>query len=363
MDFVESHKASIISDLSTKEISWTKWIKLCDKHLVLQAMHSQLLRHDLLGHFPSEIIEHLKMVHDLNKKRNDEIVRQVHSINALLNAKNIYPVYFKGVGNILDNLYPDPAQRIFLDIDFLVAEKDWEKSAEILKLNGYESSYTYKPELRDSLKHYPRLYIDHQPGVIEIHRLAIPDKYKKHISTNEVLKHKRHPELTDLCFVMSLEHMAIQNFIHSQLQHKSHLYARTFLRNLYDLLVISKKVDVFDVLSRYKGYPRKAAGYLDIFQRSFSLPAKSYPKPSLYLHLFSARYHAVLKPGPIKYINFFFAYFSHIIMRKVFISYIQLPILALFKKNKRQYLTERFKDPNIIKKQLRVLTNLVKGKR
>ena len=59
-------------------------------------------------------------------------------MNELLVANNITPVFLKGTGNLLEELYEDIAERMVGDIDFIVLNVDYLKVTEILLRNNYQ---------------------------------------------------------------------------------------------------------------------------------------------------------------------------------------------------------------------------------
>ncbi|MFZ5940169.1 MAG: nucleotidyltransferase family protein [Bacteroidota bacterium] len=347
---------------SQSGFDWTRWINLSSNHLVLQALYARLSLYDLLHLLPGEVKDHLFMIYDMNRKRNLELMKQVEDLNSVLSAENITPVYMKGVAHILDGHYSDPAERLLLDIDFLVPERDWERSATLLMKNGYQTSRPYDPLKKESLKHFPRLHKPGAPFYVEIHRLVVPQNYADSFSTETALSESRFTVRDKRCAVLSEKHMVYQNFIHSQLQHKSHLYARIFMRNLYDLLVLSSRTDVFAALQSIKGFEKQKAGYADVFIRTFGLDPKSYSFPVNYRHRYAKRFDASLRSGFISGVNYFVIYFFDRIIPKIFRSYIRTPIRALFDKDARRYLGRKLRDPLLIRNQFRFFHRWIHGK-
>ena len=54
----------------------------------------------------------LKEIYDLNRESNQQILRQIDDITAILNKENIQPVFLKGTANLLDGLYSDLGERM-----------------------------------------------------------------------------------------------------------------------------------------------------------------------------------------------------------------------------------------------------------
>jgi hypothetical protein len=155
------------------------------------------------------------------------------------------PIYLKGSGNLLDELYPDLGVRMMGDIDFLVDEKDFLPAAKLLESIGYYSTYSMFGT-ETALKHYPRLSHKQKPADVEVHRLPVEVNLAEHFNYQIIkpdvklsLSQPRYATLSD-------KHKVVLNFYHGYLGadvRKSISY-----RNVYDLYLLSKRVDL-NVLS------------------------------------------------------------------------------------------------------------------
>ena len=110
-----------------------RFILLCSNQLILPLQYLKFKQHDLLSLFSKEVIEHLAYIYELNVERNKQILKQIDEINFELQKEKIEPIYLKGTGNLLDGLYSDFGERMIGDIDVLVKEIDFLKTAEIVK--------------------------------------------------------------------------------------------------------------------------------------------------------------------------------------------------------------------------------------
>jgi len=117
------------------------FIQLCSDHLIIPAIYLKLKAHDILNDLPEDFIQAFKEIYDLNRERNEQILKQIDDITAILNKENIQPVFLKGTANLLDGLYSDVGERMIGDIDFLVKEEDYLKAAELLK--SVDKKYHY----------------------------------------------------------------------------------------------------------------------------------------------------------------------------------------------------------------------------
>ena len=232
-------------------IDWEKFVKICSDNYVLPSIYLKFRTHHILDYLPQELREFLLEIYELNRSRNNSILEQIKSITAILNEKNIFPLYLKGVGNLLDESYFDIGERLMIDIDFLVPEEDFLTTAEIMINNGYlhyediEIFETWK------WKHYPPLYHPDFPAPIEIHR--IPTHHKRRWFNQEIINNEKKTVSTlKGCFVPSFRHKIIHNFIHSQISHKGFLFGIIPLRDIYDLYLLSKQFSINETLPLIK---------------------------------------------------------------------------------------------------------------
>lgn len=344
LDFFESQKQSVINAIANNKISIEKFIQIADNHLVLQGLYPNLVRHKLIGYFPDELNQHLKKIYKLNSERNQKILRQIDSVNSLLNAEKIIPLYLKGAGNILDDLYRDPGERILHDIDFLVRENEFLHTAETLIKNGYRTNHQ-DPLKAISDKHFPALYSEAFPACIEIHKIPVRTPYLKVLPVENIFNRKKIPHSGRNCFVMCDEHKLIHCFIQAQLEQDGHYYARSSLRYLYDSLLLSSRVEPERVFSSFEYYRKETYCYLDILYQTFNInPPAGYNK-NLYTRWHSIRYRLNLRYRMM-------GHFSSILLR-MYLSYIKNPVMAIFNKNIRKSLLKKASSRHWYLKHLR----------
>lgn len=247
------------------EINTDDFITFCDNHLVIPSVYYNLKKYGLTDLFPSDYINHLAVIYLRNKQRNLEIIRQVQEINLTLQAVNIIPVYLKGTGNLLDNLYPDTGMRMIGDIDVLVLEKDYLKAAEKIMGLGYRYEKGIYYDVTRA-KHFPRLFRSDVPNDIEIHRLPVDQKFCKYVSTEEIFEMKVQVSGQANSFVPCDEHKVIINFIHAQLSNLGHWFRRNSMRDMYDMELLLKRTQFSKVLLMSKE-KRKLTSWMILNQR------------------------------------------------------------------------------------------------
>ena len=191
----------------------------------------------------------------------------------------------------MDNLYSDIGDRMIGDIDFLVQEKDYLKTAELILEIGYENQHKMYDDAK-TFKHYPRLFRKDVPADVEIHRIPVPQVYTKQFNTKLLFQNKKeikqsvkpllnssinkinhlknipnrttktrnllersgNPDLSgqpETCntFVSSNEHKLIHTFIHSQLSNEGYRFKQIGLHDLYDFYLLSQKVNIAEVIT------------------------------------------------------------------------------------------------------------------
>lgn len=279
---IEEHpgfRKELIDKITTDSFDWEKFVAHCSNHLILPVIYLKFKSQDILKYLPEEVSEFLKEVYELNLERNNQIKKQLQEITGILNKGNIYPIYLKGAGHLLNGLYADMGERMMSDIDLLVPEKDYVNAAQLMKNEGYsmhdEFASEFYGEDAESLKHYPPLVKDGSAAHIEIHRLPVEAACQSWFNSELIDTEKKPVSALKGCFVISDKHNIIHNFIHSQLGHEGHIYGIVSLRDLYDLYLLSKRTEVQQTLPCIKT-KQKAIAYFAFADRALALDSQLY---------------------------------------------------------------------------------------
>jgi hypothetical protein len=271
LGFGEQTDSDIIREIKQDKIDWEKFVFIASNHMVLSLLYKKFKDNDILEIVPEEIAEHLEMIYNLNLSRNEEILKQIKSINTLLNERGIKPIFLKGSAYLLNGLFEDYGDRIMSDIDFLVSDIDFLKTVEILKSVGYESG---KPFYEDELvicKHYPPLVKEGLPVEVEVHRIPVDIEFSKNFNYSIIETEKREVEGFPGYFIPSDKHLIISNFFHSFMARDINLISNISLRNFYDLYKLSEKENIEEVFSKLKRYSGKALLYADYMKYTLGL--------------------------------------------------------------------------------------------
>jgi len=197
--------------LQSEKIDWEMFVLVCSNQMVVPAIYIQYKFGDLLKELPSDLEDYLEEVYLLNRDRNKQIKNQSFRVIALLNNHGIYPIFLKGVGYLLDNLYDDIGERMIGDIDFLVCENCVVKSAGILKRNGYVTKVEYSKFIHKKTKHYPRLIKNDEIAAVEVHFRPVIIPFDKEFGFRQIDNNKKKLEIDGLAYVLSGNHQLIYN--------------------------------------------------------------------------------------------------------------------------------------------------------
>ena len=173
----EKNRVLIENELKSKPIDWIAVVKVSSAHYVFPALYCNLKRANFLEYVPDDLVEYMIYITNLNRERNEKIIKQAKELNQLLLDHNITPIFLKGTGNLLEGLYEDIAERMVGDIDFIVAMDEYEKTINLLKKNEYSVIKNYKTN--STHRHYSPLVNKTRIGAVEIHNSIFQRPYEE----------------------------------------------------------------------------------------------------------------------------------------------------------------------------------------
>ena len=351
--FLEVISAKINDD----SIDWSKFVHLCSNHLILPAIYLKFRKAALISQLPADLAEFLHEIYELNAERNKQILDQINYVNVILNKHNIFPLYLKGAAHLLESLYSDPGERILGDIDFLVPEKDYLPTAQLLENEGYSKyeghlSY-FDPDME---KHYPRLSKTGFPANIEIHRL-LTEAPLRWFNAQTIDLHKKQAKEQLGCFVPSVQDLIIHNFVHSQISHGGHTYLTISLRDLFDLHLLSKNASLTDSLLNI-GQKKKAIAYFSFAEGTFGLKKSNFGKGKFSTWFLKARHDLNQTSTTFYYINRIIAFLRYKIVERYYVQGLGF----IRTKKMRKAVFKRLLDPVWHKERLKELKNLLSAK-
>jgi hypothetical protein len=282
----------------------------------------------------------MKHITDLNRERNQQIIDQAKEINELLLTNNITPIFLKGTGNLLENLYEDIAERMVGDIDIILSLENVKKADKILK----DNKYTSKSTIFDDHRHLARLTNLNKIAAIELHKELLIEKYSDEF--NYMIIQKDTQTINDVN-VMSFDNQLALSIIANQINDSGIHYKSFALRNAYDVFLISKRtiaIHAFDKFINLK-IPLNcfSASCYEVFNKPKSLAYNSTVEIAAYLNTFKEQLEdKVLRNKSHQKTK-----------RKLFIkSRLEIIYKSFFDKTYRKWLIKRTTDKNWQKDKL-----------
>ena len=333
----QHNKILVENQLKLNTIDWDSVVKVSTGHYVFPALYCNLKRADFLHYLPSELVEYMKHITDLNRERNQKIVAQAKEINELLVSNSITPIFLKGTGNLLEGLYEDIAERMVGDIDFIFSKEEYPKAIAVLTNFGYSKVHdtTYDFPM---FKHHPRLQKANNIAAVEIHKELLLEEFADEF--NYTIIQKDSQKINGIN-ILSFENQLALSIIAKQINDKGFHYKNISLRNAYDVFLLSKRTNAivaFDKFNKLKN-PLNCflASCYEVFNLPKSLEYNATDEIETYLHTFDEylndktlrnRHHK--KTG-----------------RKLFIkSRLDIIYKSLFDKDHRNWLIKRTTDKN-----------------
>ncbi|MBL4604221.1 MAG: nucleotidyltransferase family protein [Flavobacteriaceae bacterium] len=247
----EKENLKIISEkVISKQVDWDSVVKVSTQHYVFPALYCNLKRAKLLSYLPEELVAYMKHITNLNRDRNLEIISQAKKINALLVNNKITPIFLKGTGFLLQNFYDDPAERMVGDIDFLVPDKDFLKTIELIENDG-DKKTTDKLSSPLIGEHYPRLIKENEIAAVEIHKNMLKRKGASYFNYNRISKSTIHKN--DISF-LGLQDQLILTILAKQYNDDGRFHKTVTLRNSYDVYLLSKQIKSLPAITGYKEF-------------------------------------------------------------------------------------------------------------
>ena len=282
----EEHNKRIVEEmLQSNTVDWDEVVKLSTAHFVFPALYCNLKRASFLSYLPEDLVEYMKYITDLNRKRNEEIITQAKELNTLLLEHNITPIFIKGTGNLLEGLYEDIAERMVGDIDILIQKNDIKVAYNLLNNNNNNNEIDFSKSLH---RHIPRIKNSKKISAIEIHRKLLIEKYTKEFNYNSVKNSliKNNNALL-LCYEDQLVLSAASSHINDFGFDKKTLS----LRNAYDVFLLSKKTNAKKIFLKFNTLQHPLHCFLascfEVFNKPQSLQYVTSRKVKKYLILFN----------------------------------------------------------------------------
>ena len=299
VSFEDPNKRLLEKQLKSNSIDWDAVVKVSTTHLVFSALYCNLKRANFLQYVPKDLVTYMEHLTQLNRDRNQQIIKQAKRLNTILLAHNITPIFLKGTGNLLAGIYEDIGERMVGDIDFIFSKQDYPKAITLLRKFGYSGVKNRKyhiPDLHN--KHYRRLQKEKSIAAVEIHSKILNKKKFTNEFNYKVVE--RDSQIINGFRLLSYANKLNLSIVAYQIHDSGFYYKTMALRNAYDVFLLSKKtsakaaVNALDKLSHplncflatcYEVFncvdsleynnTKKAATYLSDFNNQFANTVKT----------------------------------------------------------------------------------------
>lgn len=275
LDEIPDIRQKILERFSQTSFSWEQFVQVGSSHLVLPALYVKLQNAGLLHSLPEELANYLGELHTLNIERNKNLLKQVRWLNQLLHQSGIQSVFLKGSGALLQELYPDPGERILSDIDCMVSENDFENTVQVLKMEGYTHP-PFHPASLPMMHHYPSLFKAGEPAQVEIHKFPVGRRQLRYLKLEDMNARLLQLDKPDGPTILSGGDQILINVIHSQLKDRGQYYANISLRNIYEFYRLTRKHELSETGILHPRLKLVLNNYMAVAEKLFA-PASAFP--------------------------------------------------------------------------------------
>lgn len=333
-------------EIQNGKINWEAVVWVSTGQFVFPALHLQLERARLLPYLPAELVGYMQDITERNRERNKKIVTEAFEISALLMSHGITPVFLKGTAHLLDRLYTDIAERMIGDIDLLVSDHEMEITAEVLISKGYQPMTPYHVQKRSETKHYPRLIHPRRMAAVEIHRRILRFADDKVFENNVLICERKELNEPASACVLSDKYQIIHNILNVQINDRGYFYAGTFVRQAYDLLLLSRRKNPLNVIIDFGKFFTPMNANLAWCNKIFDDPASIPYKPTWKSACFLKRAQRNIR-------NTRWSRFVNVLLHIAITFTIDLKLLyeAVWFKPSRDHFLSRLRDPGWIKRR------------
>ncbi|TVQ15840.1 MAG: hypothetical protein EA361_05030 [Bacteroidetes bacterium] len=355
LDLHPERAGEIVKNLPEKETHWQLLVKTGSDNMILPSFFLALQRHHLLKHLPADLQQYLQYVFELNNERNLSVIRQAGEVRDLLKSENITCLFMKGTGNILDGLYAHTGERMVYDLDVLVPEDKMLTAAQLMEGQGYHTQKKFNPRALESTMHYPILLREDHVAGVEIHRMPVQYLYRKSFHSQTIFENAVESKSEKGFLLMNYSHRIIHNFLHAQLMHSGHYSARVSLRDLYDLLLLSRKEDPMEVFASFGHYQGKSIAWLKLMHKVFGLEMPAHLSRNRRGNFFLRRHERVMRMNDwqLKW---------QLIIIMAIQKYVVLPARVLWNRQARNYVFSRLLDPAWYGRHIKAMGRMIRRK-
>ena len=128
----EPNETELRAELNSKTMDWD-WFVIASSQLgVMTSAYCRLEQKGLLDLVPRDLNSYLSDITQINRNRNETLLRQVKELSVLFDAHNIPHVFIKGCALMVSGYFKDFGERLIGDIDVLVETSNLLQSRAII---------------------------------------------------------------------------------------------------------------------------------------------------------------------------------------------------------------------------------------
>lgn len=284
----ETSNTQLEKTLSNPSFNWEAIVKEGSKHYVIPAIYCRLKTKHLLHLLPEDLINYLEFITNENRKRNEIILIQIHSISKLLNSQNIEHAFLKGSALLILGCFEDIAERMLGDIDLLVAPNQLKKAYKLLCDDGYSPSKQTLGNAFFEHKHLPRLETEittTRIAAVEVHKKLFGSYKSDELNSKFIFEEKKSQAEV---FIPSLKHLLMHNILNFQINDHGALYNSISIRSSYDTILLQR-----EYIGAKKWYEEKMVKkyfkYNSLFFKDIKNVTNATPNIFTYFYLFKLK--------------------------------------------------------------------------
>ncbi|MBF0587701.1 MAG: nucleotidyltransferase family protein [Magnetococcales bacterium] len=265
------------------------------------ALHDALQRHQPETPLDDDILGLLAYLSDQNLIRNQHLKKQTIELIGHLNQQGIKPMLIKGSVALFQPIFPSPAMRCMLDIDFLIQDHERRIVFETMEKLGYtpggEDFYPGFLESDYFGRHLPLMNRAGEMGAMEAH-VSLCETWRENDPFEaEALWQSAFLHQTDGIeyHTLSADNELLFSFFHSQYLDHSHRIGALPLKNLHHFAWLlhhyrdDLNVEALHARLQTVRMLRAFQSYLTLAQRlnlvaPHLFPAAKFPSRPLYYH-------------------------------------------------------------------------------
>jgi Uncharacterised nucleotidyltransferase len=218
---------------------WSGIIEVANKGWLAPALYLALEQAGTLNMFPEEASDYLRLLHELNRKRNLCLRAQLLEAIRSLNVAGIQPILLKGCVHLFGEPGPRLGARMMSDIDLNIAPDEFEHARTALLALGYEQMKSWREFGRPK-----------DAGTLELH-LAPSRRSRMHLASDLSSSCRRVEYKGAVALVPDPNARALHLVVHDMIKDGDYWRLRIDLRHLYELAELATNgVDWANVAAR-----------------------------------------------------------------------------------------------------------------